>query len=37
MSTDELVFVDAWAWLALSNRKDTHHERAKRRYEENLR
>lgn len=34
MSTDELVFVDAWAWLALANRKDTHHERAKRRYEE---
>jgi predicted nucleic acid-binding protein len=22
----ELVFVDTWAWLALSNRKDVHHE-----------
>ncbi|MGB2728286.1 MAG: PIN domain-containing protein [Halobacteriota archaeon] len=34
MSTDEFVFVDTWAWLALSNRKDVHHELAKRTYEE---
>ena len=27
------VFVDTWAWIALSNRKDTHHEVAKREYE----
>ena len=28
MSMDSYVFVDTWAWLALSNRKDTHHELA---------
>jgi predicted nucleic acid-binding protein len=31
---DRYVFVDTWAWLALSNRKDIHHEIAKREYEE---
>jgi len=31
---DRYVFVDTWAWIALSNRKDTHHEVAKREYEE---
>jgi len=30
----ELVFVDTWAWLALSNRKDVHHELARKSYEE---
>jgi len=34
MSTDESVFVDTWAWLALSNRKDAHHKLAKKEYEE---
>jgi len=34
MSTDEFVFVDTWAWLALSNRKDVHHELARKSYEE---
>jgi predicted nucleic acid-binding protein len=34
MSMGDLVFVDTWAWLALSNRKDEHHELAKRSYEE---
>jgi len=36
MSTrqNNLIFVDTWAWLALSNRKDTHHELAKKEYEE---
>ena len=34
MSMDEFVFVDTWAWLALSNRKDVHHELAKKSYEE---
>ena len=29
-----MIFVDTWAWLALSNRKDTHHELAKKEYEE---
>ena len=28
------MFVDAWAWLALSNRKDVHHEPATKEYEE---
>ena len=28
------MFVDAWAWLALSNRKDAHHEPATKEYEE---
>jgi len=31
---DRYVFVDTWAWIALSNRKDTHHEVAQREYEE---
>jgi len=30
----ELVFVDTWAWLALSNRKDVHHELARKSYDE---
>lgn len=34
MSTNKYVFVDAWAWLALSNRKDMHHELAKKWYGE---
>ena len=36
MSTrqNNLIFMDTWAWLALSNRKDTHHELAKKEYEE---
>ena len=34
MSMDESVFVDTWAWLALSNRKDAHHKLAKKEYEE---
>jgi len=28
------IFVDTWAWLALSNRKDAYHERVKGSYEE---
>jgi len=31
---DRYVFVDTWAWLALSNRKDAHHELAKKEYKE---
>ena len=34
MSMAEFVFVDTWAWLALSNRKDVHHELARKSYEE---
>ncbi len=34
MSMAELVFVDTWAWLALSNRKDVHHELARKSYDE---
>lgn len=34
MASNKLIFVDAWAWLALSNRKDAHHELAKRSYTE---
>jgi len=34
MSMDRYVFVDTWAWLALSNRKDVHHEPATKEYEE---
>ncbi len=34
MSTNEYVFVDAWAWLALSNKKDMSHELAKKWYGE---
>jgi len=34
MSTDKLIFVDTWAWLALANRKDKYHEIAKRGYRE---
>lgn len=34
MSMDKYIFVDAWAWLALSNRKDMHHELAKKGYGE---
>ncbi len=33
MSMDKYIFADAWAWLALSNRKDMHHELAKKEYE----
>jgi predicted nucleic acid-binding protein len=29
---NKYIFVDAWAWLALSNRKDMHHELAKKCY-----
>jgi len=28
------VFVDTWAWLALSNRKDAHHKTATKEYKE---
>jgi len=31
---DRHIFVDTWAWLALSNRKDAHHELAKKGYRE---
>lgn len=31
---NKYIFVDAWAWLALSNRKDMHHELAKKWYGE---
>jgi predicted nucleic acid-binding protein len=34
MFTDEAVFVDSWAWLALSNRLDNYHEVVVRAYEE---
>ena len=34
MSTNKYVFVDAWAWLALSNKKDISHELAKKWYGE---
>jgi len=34
MASNKLIFVDTWAWLALSNRKDMHHEPAKRGYGE---
>jgi len=34
MYTDSYVFVDTWAWLALSNRKDMHHELAVKGYKE---
>ena len=34
MSTDKLIFVDTWAWLALANKKDKYHEIAKRGYKE---
>ncbi len=34
MSMNKYIFVDAWAWLALSNRKDMHHELAKKGYGE---
>jgi len=34
MSMNKYIFVDAWAWLALSNRKDMHHELAKKWYGE---
>ena len=34
IESNKLIFVDTWAWLALSNRKDAHHELAKRSYEE---
>jgi predicted nucleic acid-binding protein len=31
---NKYIFVDAWAWLALSNRKDMHHELARKLYGE---
>ena len=31
---NKYIFVDAWAWLALSNRKDMHHEITKKGYGE---
>jgi len=34
MSMGESVFIDTWAWLALSNRKDAHYKLAKKEYEE---
>ena len=34
MSTNKIIFVDAWAWLALSNKKDISHELAKKWYME---
>lgn len=34
MSMNKYIFMDAWAWLALSNRKDMHHELAKKVYGE---
>ena len=34
MSMGRYVFVDPWAWLVLSNRKDVHHEPATKEYEE---
>jgi len=34
MSMNKYIFVDAWAWLALSNRKDMHHEITKKGYGE---
>jgi predicted nucleic acid-binding protein len=34
MSTNKIIFVDAWAWLALSNKKDMSHELAKKWYGE---
>lgn len=34
MSINKYIFVDAWAWLALSNGKDMHHELAKKWYGE---
>ena len=34
MASNKRIFVDTWAWLALSNRKDAHHELAKKEYEE---
>lgn len=34
MSTSKYIFVDAWAWLALSNKKDISHELAKKWYGE---
>ncbi len=34
MSTNKYVFVDSWAWLALSNKKDMSHELAKKLYGE---
>jgi len=34
MSMNKYIFLDAWAWLALSNRKDMHHELAKKWYGE---
>jgi len=34
MELNNKVFVDTWAWLALSNRKDAHHKLSKKEYEE---
>lgn len=31
-STDKIIFIDTWAWLALSNKKDKYHEAAKEEY-----
>jgi len=34
MFMNKYIFVDTWAWLALSNRKDMHHELARKWYGE---
>jgi predicted nucleic acid-binding protein len=34
MFMNKYIFVDTWAWLALSNRKDMHYELAKKWYGE---
>ena len=34
MSTNRYIFVDAWAWLALSNKNDISYEVAKKWYGE---
>ena len=34
MSMDKYVFMDTWAWLALSNRKDVQHHPATKEYED---
>ena len=32
MKTNNLIFIDTWAWLALANRKDSYHESVKEYY-----